>query len=440
MSRSPLDQYLHDFGDALTAATAEYRRTPSRSPARRTLILVALVLVAGIATALAATGVLTGAPVKRPFDGERVQPTQGTGAPIVATARRAALAVDDPAGGLPWGMRIVRTTRRAGCVQIGRLHNGQLGVLGRDGAFGNDGLFHPMGPEVISRTDCQPLDAAGKLYIAVAWRGMPASAWPIGCRPVVNPLYGPRDRPQCPAADERTIYYGTLGPSAVAVRYRTPDGQTGTARTSGHEGAYLVVLAAGSSRRSTGSFTSSASPGTGLLGVRYRDGHTCAIPNPRRLGGAKPCPMVGFALASRIPAAQLRLRSPVQASFGDHPQRPEVPNSHGPVAPEWVLTVAFRSPVATRKASDYYVLFIRPTWGHIRQCGFGGIGGGISQDVQAGQRVRQQFFISTRCHGTLTGTIRFHQRTADPRDNGVGFLGARGDTLVGRFKATIPKR
>jgi hypothetical protein len=36
-------------------------------------------------------------------------------------------------------------------------------------------------------------------------------------------------------------------------------------------------------------------PGSGLVGVRYRDGHVCRIRSPRMLGGAKPCPLAPIA-------------------------------------------------------------------------------------------------------------------------------------------------
>ncbi len=60
-----------------------------------------------------------------------------------------------PAGGPPWGLRLVKTSRGLGCVQLGRIREGKLGVLGRDFAFKDDGKFHERGAEVIQQTQCQ---------------------------------------------------------------------------------------------------------------------------------------------------------------------------------------------------------------------------------------------------------------------------------------------
>ena len=112
------------------------RHTPRLlgSLSRLRVVLVALALVfATTAIALAATGViLTGAPV-----GTVTRPvaTAGEGIPVAGGSRLLPLRAADPAGGLPWGMRIVHTTRGLICVQIGRVDHGQLGQLGVDGAF-----------------------------------------------------------------------------------------------------------------------------------------------------------------------------------------------------------------------------------------------------------------------------------------------------------------
>ena len=70
--------------------------------------------------------------------------TAGEGIPVAGGSRLLPLRAPDPAGGLPWGMRIIHTTRGLICVQIGRVYHNQLGQLGVDGAFHNDGRFHPL--------------------------------------------------------------------------------------------------------------------------------------------------------------------------------------------------------------------------------------------------------------------------------------------------------
>src|SRR5579871_5870534 len=148
-----------EFEQALYEA-AQRRLTPEGQPIpagrgrlgsirRRSLLLAAFALLGTCAIAFAATGViLTGAPV-RPQELQNPNAGIGTGAPggasgILATA-------PDPEGGLPWGMRIVHTTRGEACLQIGRLESGQLGVLGIDGAFANDGRFHPIPVNALPR-------------------------------------------------------------------------------------------------------------------------------------------------------------------------------------------------------------------------------------------------------------------------------------------------
>jgi hypothetical protein len=51
----------------------------------------------------------------------------------------------------PQSRRRIRrhTTRGEICVQIGRLDDGQLGQLGIDGAFHDDGRFHPLAPDIL---------------------------------------------------------------------------------------------------------------------------------------------------------------------------------------------------------------------------------------------------------------------------------------------------
>ena len=157
MSRLP--QLRASFMDA-----AERR---ARAPARvaggrrqqplRMVVAAALVLLLLAAAALAATAVLrTGSPV-RP---SRLTPTVGLGTPAPGGSRVLGVSFADPSGGPAWGIRLVHTTRDLLCIQLGRLYRGSLGVLGLDGAFRDDGQFHPLPPDTIGRqpgaTSCQP--------------------------------------------------------------------------------------------------------------------------------------------------------------------------------------------------------------------------------------------------------------------------------------------
>ncbi len=149
-----MTDYLDRLERQLIEAVPHPMEKPSpRRPTRRRGIplglIVAVLLLAVTATALAFTGILATGPAVRPTRG--LSPTAGLGMPARGGSRLLAVSAPDPAGGLPWGMRIVHTTRDLVCVQIGRLYHGELGLLGRDGAFGDDGRFHPLPPDAIRR-------------------------------------------------------------------------------------------------------------------------------------------------------------------------------------------------------------------------------------------------------------------------------------------------
>src|SRR5271157_4564520 len=126
------------FGTRFTRMSPRIRAS---AHVRVALLVIALVLATAAIT-LAATGViLTGSPVgtvRAPIA------NAGEGIPVAGGARLLPLRTADPAGGPPWGMRIIHTTRGLICVQIGRVYDGQLGQLGVDGAFHDDGRFHPL--------------------------------------------------------------------------------------------------------------------------------------------------------------------------------------------------------------------------------------------------------------------------------------------------------
>ena len=78
----------------------------------------------------------------------------------------------DPAGGLPWGMRVTTTTRGLGCLEAAREQNHQLGVVGQDNAFHDDGLFHPLSAALSATSPvCSPLDRQQRLILSVRLSG-----------------------------------------------------------------------------------------------------------------------------------------------------------------------------------------------------------------------------------------------------------------------------
>jgi hypothetical protein len=279
------------FGQELVRA-AEHRHAGRRtlpalfgtrfarsSPRRRAsahvrVALVALALVlATAAITLAATGViLTGSPVGT--SGHQ-KPTVGFGVPAPGGSRLLPLRASDPAGGLPWGMRIIRTTRGYVCVQIGRVDHGRLGELGIDGAFHDDGRFHPLPvnalPNAVSPSqrfdiDCDPEEHstfAGDLF------GLEANA-ASNPRPGVGSL-----------STRREVSFGLLGPHAIEITYRSGS-TTHTGKLLPGLGAYLIVQRmtgggqVGGISDTMGSAEGPASPNGALTTITYRyHGKTC---------------------------------------------------------------------------------------------------------------------------------------------------------------------
>jgi hypothetical protein len=258
---------------ALARASQARAPRPPRALARLPVALTVLVLLlATTAIALAATGViLTGSPVRTL--GHPVA-TAGEGIPAKGGSRLLPLRAADPAGGLPWGMRIVHTTRGLVCVQLGRVYHGQLGQLGIDGAFGNDGRFHALPPdalpdlvrgrEAFSFENCA---APGDTY-AGDIVGLQASA-------ATNP-----GTTAGVSADRREISFGLLGKHAVRITYRSGS-ETHTRAVLPGLGAYLIMQRY-TSGRELGSFSETdgsdqpypysepTSPNGALTAITYR--------------------------------------------------------------------------------------------------------------------------------------------------------------------------
>ncbi len=229
--------------------------------------VAASLLLAGGAVAVAATGVLTGSPVKSEVP---LSPVVGNGLPVPGGPGLPVLRAADPDGGLLWGMRILSTTRGQLCVQVGRVQNGQLGELGLDGAFGDDGRFHALAPDVLppgygggsSTAECMTREETLIYEDPTADRSA-ARLLPeeFGRHPRLPPLH-----------DLRTLSFGLLGPHAVSVTYRTPTGLQ-TVPVSGPRGAFLIIaravqptrpFAGGATGGSTGGEANATSVDVGL--------------------------------------------------------------------------------------------------------------------------------------------------------------------------------
>jgi hypothetical protein len=394
----------------LVEAARRNSRTSRRALRPSMVAALAVVLLALAAAALAATKLLgSGAPLV-PSPGTPLNPSSGMGVVEVGSTRMLPIAAPDAAGGPPWGLRFVRTTRGLGCLQAGRLVRGQIGVIGRDGTFGNDGRFHPLaasylGSGLAGAFPCGTLDARGHAFAAVAMFGVPASGLvtPSSTQPGCVPFrdHGPIGKrphqpPICPRRDWRRLYFGMAGPEATSVTYLA-GGRTHTVKTVGDQGAYLIVLplripALGHGRLQLGSYSPLAGAGGGpIVRIDYRDGHACRLAPRHDEFSGESCPPVGQVPLPRPRITRADVASPVTATLR---------KSHlGPM-----LVISFVARVAVSDASSQYSFSVRFP-GRAPNCGIGE-GGPLIHNNSAGQR--QHFHVWTNgCHGRFRGSVTY---------------------------------
>lgn len=374
-----------------------------RVPALGALLAAGVVLTGG---ALAAAGVIqVGAPLGSPAP--KVDPHRGDGAPIPSSSRVLALRVPDPAGGPPWGLRVIKTTRGATCVQAGRVVDGRLGVLGRDGVAGDDGKFHPLLRGTPGVPGCVPDDAAGHAYISTAMGTMASGPSP---RPACRDAEGyPAGLPPCPAQDARLLVFGLLGPGVAAIGYHDGD-RFLRRRVQAPDGGYLLVFAR-AGRQNAFSIAAKPSVGFAIRRIYYRDGTSCG----GKVGPDRhpiDCPLAGFRPPQRTRGhASIRRRLTVTGRLH--------------------LKVSFRAPVAVKSASRGYALSLLGG----RDC-LNLIGRETQRDIARGARVTIGVRLPSTCRGTLRGTV-----VLDSTAGTGGMSAAPGDPgnrLVGRFVHRLP--
>lgn len=293
---------LGELGSEFERVVLRERRRRFARPRWRPLVAIVALCLGGATGALAAAGVFrSGTPV-----GANVPPTPHMldGVAVRGSAHLLSLAVADPQGGPPWGLRIERTTRGLTCLQFGRLDHGTIGALGIDHAFANDGAFHafPVNYSQDAGNACATSDANGNAFLSVTLEAAAAGGLEYSCHGVAASLFaglrgaGGRDvakifqtlykrdpGPVCPPSDLRNIYYGLLGPDAVSVTFPSASGQPVTEKTAGTEGAYLVLGPPTGAMCDPGAGCSngdSAGPGLApgfITSVTYRNGHICPI-------------------------------------------------------------------------------------------------------------------------------------------------------------------
>ena len=315
-------------------------------------------------------------PPKDVTGGERVGITRQT--KLVAQAQ-------DPHGGLPWAVREVRTSRGQACLQVGRLKDGTVGVLGQDGAYANDHRFHPTSPTSSSSggLNCGLLDRNGNAfinitdYLALASAAGDAStdgtARGAAARVKVCPVMSRSGQiestkaQECPKQDLRVLAYGLLGPDAVSISYRNAAGRLVTEPTSGEDGAYLIVGAhakpscvlSTSMRRPDCNIASSYGPllQSGVVtAVTYRNGHVCRLPAPTSRGLVKQasCPPLGYRSPPFKHVTEAQVQAPITARIlpAKHYCTSTGHNDAG--CSQVVLNIAFIARVAVTSANSYY--------------------------------------------------------------------------------------
>jgi hypothetical protein len=373
-----LEQQLIDATRA-PAPASERRAARSRAiPASAAAVLIALLLASAVALAVSGT-FSTGSAVHPP-----VRPVAGAGAGIAERGTRLLpTRVVDPAGGLPWGMRIVHTTRGLVCLQLGRIDGPQLGVLGQNGAFGDDGRFHPVAPDVVSyhrsTTEVSSCLLPGQTTSQEA--EIPQSG-----------VFGERHPEAIPLSARRWISYGLLGPDAVSVTYRAA-GQKRTIPVEPGSGAYLVVLPSppkgnfdtGGGALSTDQFVT---PQGVISSIAYRvHGKLCSESRPASEASAHPqCPRPTVAGPPRAPR---RLHRPIRVR----------------VSASGTAVVTFSAPHAVSSAlSDYTVEIPSP-------CHKGTNGIPVERDVRAGEIVHVAIpdLFANACGRTVTVRVAYEE-------------------------------
>lgn len=310
--------------------------------------------LAGVLAGLTASGVFQRGSVIRP--GLPISPSTGGGSVVPGSVKLLPIRASDPAGGLPWGLRVVQRSRGLTCVEVGRVDYGTIGILGIDGVKGNDGRFHPLSSDVFDPVGCAKTDANGHGFLNVALEGVPASGLtgvmggPSGCRPSEESAAAqqrvlrrglpsavtrrmkeaearePR-RPVCPFRDLREIYYGLLGPDATSITYRSDSGKLESMPTVGQDGAYLVVLRqprdgcldSGSAMMPprhcpyswTGVRGGAKVPPGAIVAVTYRNGHTCHVAPRSKAFARGSCPPVGYVAPPHEDVTASKVSSPI---------------------------------------------------------------------------------------------------------------------------------
>ncbi|HEY1689572.1 MAG TPA: hypothetical protein VGF95_11995 [Solirubrobacteraceae bacterium] len=416
---------------------------------------------------------------------------------VPGAAKLLAIRTPDPGGGLRWGLRSVRTESGLTCVEVGRVDFGTIGVLGADGAFGDDGRFHPLSGDVYDPFGCGNTDADGDAFLNVALEGVPVSGvtgdvkQTGGCEAGGGGSPVEAGRKRCPESDLREIYYGLLGPQAVSITYRTPGGSLHRISTVGHEGAYLLVFRQSHDASATVRGGPRV-PSGAIAAVSYRDGHTCKV-RPRALTPSSPsfspsegsCPPVGYVAPPHPKLSAAELATPIRvkrlpgSSFCGK-RGPiltsekatwvkrcgaQVPKGYERIRqPSEMVQLSFRAPVAiTNARGRYWITYRFPREAserdgcgngetsiataelrkllHSHQCNVCNGGGGMSTameyDVHRGELMVERQTFPIACRGVVDGVVKYVQSNGPGGRQPVPTAGERS-IAVGQFSFYVP--
>ena len=219
------------------------------------------------------------------------------------TVRLLAVSAADPVAGPPWGMRVYSERLGEGCVQIGRLVEGNSARSVRTTPFTTTGCSTSSPPSAFgAKSACTLLDGNDRLFINATVGDLPGERLGGLRDGNVRAQHGRalrtlRRRRQAqalrglPAGRRAERLFGLLGPDAKSITY-VLDGDARTQPTVGAEGAYLIVTKASPKQlfNFSAGGTQDVVPVDGpITELHYRDGATCHLTARSWIGGKEAC-------------------------------------------------------------------------------------------------------------------------------------------------------
>jgi hypothetical protein len=251
----PIKSLRNELVAAAGREAARRRLAATRGPVRSRRLLRRISRPAAIGVLLVvacASGAATAVHFQL-FGGAAASGPRGATAAVPASVTLASVRVPDPVSGPPWGIRVIALRRsgvasraaasslanRLTCVQIGRVLNGKLRVVGGDRAFGNDGHFDaPSAPSVLC-SHALTFIARPRLVLASAFAGA-HSCLPPGA--TTND--GSHHATVCPPTALRLTVFGIASARATAVRLLGLNPTMTEHLTTADRGAFVFVLTA----------------------------------------------------------------------------------------------------------------------------------------------------------------------------------------------------